>query len=152
EHLKLGIVELGDVLNALLNVGVQRRILLLEQPKIVLVDDTHVDILEKQHIVHVLKSADAKHWQDANPLGPQIVHDVPDVLGEPRARTRDTGHHDGYRDIVGLALFLIVAEPRSRFLVVSQSRTQGGGQEGNRQQVRQVQEETSSSRTESADT
>ena len=51
QDLKLGIVELGDVLNALLDIGVQHRILLLEQPKIVLVDDAHVDVLEEQHIV-----------------------------------------------------------------------------------------------------
>ena len=87
ENMKLGIVELRDVLNALLDIGIQHRILLLQESKIVLVDDSHVHVLEKQHVIQVLKSADPKNRQNAHPVGPQIVHDVPDVLSEPGART-----------------------------------------------------------------
>ena len=123
--MKLGIVEFRYVLDALLDIGIQHRILFLQQPKIVLVHHSHVHVLEKQHIIDVLKSADAKNRQNAHPVRPEVVHDVPDVLGEPGACTGDAGHHDGYGDIVGLAFFFIVAD--GRLLGLSQGRPQRDG-------------------------
>ena len=131
DDLKLRIIELGDILNTLLDVGVQHRILLLQQTKIVLIDDAHVDALEEEHIIHVLKTADAQNRQNADPVRAQIVDDVADVLGEPRTCAGNAGHHDADGDIVGLTLLVLVAQrllalSHRRVLVFGQCRTQGG--------------------------
>src|SRR3984885_4404983 len=82
EHLKLGIVKFREILNSLLDIGVEDWILFLEEPKIVLVDDGHIYVLEEQNVVQVLESAVAKNRKDTDAIGAQVIDDVADVLGE----------------------------------------------------------------------
>ena len=60
QDVELGIVQLGDVLDALLDVGVELGIALFQEHEVVLVDHAHVDALEEQHVVEILQAADAR--------------------------------------------------------------------------------------------
>jgi hypothetical protein len=107
---ELGIVQLGDVLDALLDVRIELGIPFLQENEVVLVDDPHVDAFEELHVVEILQAADAQHRQDADAVGPQIVHHIADVLGEPRAGAGQPGDHDGDRNVVGLPLLLLITQ------------------------------------------
>src|SRR5262249_25050580 len=101
------IVQLGYVLNSLLDVAVEARIALLEEAYVVLVDHAHVDILEEQHVIEVLQAAHPEHRQDAQAIRAQVVEHVAHVLGEPRAGAREARHDDVDGDVVRLALLVL---------------------------------------------
>jgi hypothetical protein len=77
-----------------------------------LVDHSHVDVVEEQNILKALQPANADDWQHALAAGLQIVHNVAHVLRKPRTGARKPRHHNGYPNLVGLALLLFVSRNR----------------------------------------
>src|ERR1700693_4065668 len=79
DNVKLRIIELGDILNALFNIRIKPRIPFLQELKVILINDAHIDTLEEQHVIQILQAADTENRQNAQAVRPQIIDDIADV-------------------------------------------------------------------------
>ena len=107
--MKLGVVQLRDILHSLFDVGVEFGVLLLQKREVILIHDPHIDPLQEEDVFQVLQAPNAENGQNAYPIRPEVIDDVAHVFRKSSAGARKPGIYDRHRNVVGLSLFLIVS-------------------------------------------
>jgi hypothetical protein len=115
EDMILGVVELGDVMDAVVDIAIQDRVLALEVLQMLLLGDTHIDAAEKKDIEYVGPAAAPQDRQHAHAVhAVRLVDDRLDVLCDRRVGAGNAGSHN--RDGVLVRLVLPVEKQLGRVL------------------------------------
>jgi hypothetical protein len=85
-QMKLGVIELGNVLNALLDRAVDARILLLEIQEMLLLRNGKINAAKELQVHEILRSAPPNNWDDAKGVPHGIIQHILQIFGNRQVR------------------------------------------------------------------